>query len=277
MKLKLSKTAYAVALACAMAGAAYSQQSQETQYAPIVRAADSVYQLRASDLIGMEVYNYTDEHIGEVDDLIITGDDQSVAHAVISVGGFLGIGDKLVSIPYSDLQMGPENDYVVYNATQEQLETLPEFEYNEGETWGAAIREKREQMGAAVSEASQRAKEATQAAVEKTKEATATAVEKTKEATATAVEKTKEAASNAAESAKETAQDVKEHPIWDKIAGNWNQFKGHVKQQWGKLTNDQLDVIEGKRDVLVGQVQETYGINREEAEQQVDSWADTVQ
>ena len=262
--MKLSKTAYAIALACVMTGTTVSLQAQDAQ--SIVRSEQSAYLLRASDLIGMSVLNHVGQELGEVDDLIIMKDDQAVAHAVLSVGGFLGIGDKLVVVPYSELLIGPENDHLIYDSTEEQLTALPEFTYNEGETWGAAIREKREQMGAAVSEASQRAKEATQAAVEKTKEATATAVEKTKEA-----------ASNAAESAKETAQDVKEHPIWDKIAGNWNQFKGHVKQQWGELTNDQLDVIEGKRDVLVGQVQETYGINREEAEQQVDSWADSIQ
>jgi uncharacterized protein YjbJ (UPF0337 family) len=47
---------------------------------------------------------------------------------------------------------------------------------------------------------------------------------------------------------------------WDRIEGNWKQFKGQVKEQWGKLTHDQLDTIAGKRDDLVGRIQETYGI-----------------
>lgn len=59
---------------------------------------------------------------------------------------------------------------------------------------------------------------------------------------------------------------------WDRVAGNWKQAKGTIKRQWGKLTNDHLDVIAGKRDQLVGQIQECYGIARDEAEQQVKDW-----
>lgn len=59
---------------------------------------------------------------------------------------------------------------------------------------------------------------------------------------------------------------------WDQIKGNWTQVKGQAQQQWGKLTNDDLDVIEGKREELVGRVQERYGIAKEEAEKQVDDF-----
>jgi len=59
---------------------------------------------------------------------------------------------------------------------------------------------------------------------------------------------------------------------WDRIEGNWKQFKGKVKAQWGKLTDDQLDVIAGNRDQLVGKVQESYGIAKDEAERQVSDW-----
>ena len=52
---------------------------------------------------------------------------------------------------------------------------------------------------------------------------------------------------------------------WDVIEGNWKQFKGHVKEQWGKLTDDNLDKIAGKRDQLAGSVQETYGITKDQA------------
>lgn len=55
----------------------------------------------------------------------------------------------------------------------------------------------------------------------------------------------------------------------DQAAGNWKQLKGKVKEQWGKLTDDDLTAIEGARDQLVGKVQERYGIAREEAERQV--------
>jgi uncharacterized protein YjbJ (UPF0337 family) len=59
---------------------------------------------------------------------------------------------------------------------------------------------------------------------------------------------------------------------WDRIEGNWKQFKGQIRQRWGKLTDDDMDVIAGKRDVLVGKVQERQGIARDEAERQVDEW-----
>ena len=55
----------------------------------------------------------------------------------------------------------------------------------------------------------------------------------------------------------------------DIFEGNWRQFKGKVKEQWGKLTDDDLDVISGKRDQLVGRIQERYGVARDEAERQL--------
>jgi uncharacterized protein YjbJ (UPF0337 family) len=59
---------------------------------------------------------------------------------------------------------------------------------------------------------------------------------------------------------------------WDRIEGNWKQFKGRARQQWGKLTDDELDQVEGRREELVGRVQERYGIARDEAERQVRDW-----
>jgi uncharacterized protein YjbJ (UPF0337 family) len=56
---------------------------------------------------------------------------------------------------------------------------------------------------------------------------------------------------------------------WDIIAGDWKQFKGQVKEKWGKLSNDQLDMIAGRRDQLAGMVQETYGITKDQAERQI--------
>src|ERR1043166_3049615 len=59
---------------------------------------------------------------------------------------------------------------------------------------------------------------------------------------------------------------------WDRIEGNWKQAKGKVKEQWGKLTDDQLDKVAGKRDQLVGKIQECYGIAKDDAERQVKAW-----
>jgi ribosomal 30S subunit maturation factor RimM len=87
--------------------------------------------LRARDLIGAEVKNTADETIGEVDDLIITAAD-NVPQAILSVGGFLGVGEKLVAVPYDALNIKYIDDkqQVTYNATEEELKALPSFTYN---------------------------------------------------------------------------------------------------------------------------------------------------
>jgi len=58
----------------------------------------------------------------------------------------------------------------------------------------------------------------------------------------------------------------------DILKGNWKQFRGEVQKQWGKLTNDDMDVIEGEYDKLVGRIQERYGYDREQAEHEVDAY-----
>ncbi|RLM20601.1 hypothetical protein BIY29_15040 [Brenneria alni] len=58
----------------------------------------------------------------------------------------------------------------------------------------------------------------------------------------------------------------------DQAGGNWKQFKGKAKEQWGKLTDDDIKVIEGKRDQLVGKIQERYGYEQEAAEKEVNDW-----
>ena len=60
---------------------------------------------------------------------------------------------------------------------------------------------------------------------------------------------------------------------WDRIEGNWKEFKGRVREQWGKLTDDDLERAAGKRDQLIGRIQERYGIAREVAERQVNGLA----
>jgi uncharacterized protein YjbJ (UPF0337 family) len=64
---------------------------------------------------------------------------------------------------------------------------------------------------------------------------------------------------------------------WDQIGAKWMQLKGSIKQQWGELTDDDLDYIAGTRDRLIGRLQEKYGIAREEAERQADDWFRTHQ
>ena len=59
---------------------------------------------------------------------------------------------------------------------------------------------------------------------------------------------------------------------WDQAKGKWKQLKGSAKTQWGKLTDDDLEVIAGQRDVLAGKIQERYGISKDEAIKQIDAW-----
>ena len=60
--------------------------------------------------------------------------------------------------------------------------------------------------------------------------------------------------------------------MWEKMKGSWQQTKGTVKEQWGKLTDDDLMQVQGRREVLVGKIQTRYGISHEQAEAQVSGW-----
>jgi uncharacterized protein YjbJ (UPF0337 family) len=63
---------------------------------------------------------------------------------------------------------------------------------------------------------------------------------------------------------------------WDRIEGNWKQFKGKAREQWGKLTNDHIDAVNGRREILAGKIQESYGITKDEAERQIKDWQDSL-
>ncbi len=59
---------------------------------------------------------------------------------------------------------------------------------------------------------------------------------------------------------------------WDQLEGRWHQVTGSLKAQWGKLTDDDVKHVSGKKDVLLGKLQERYGIVKDEAEKQVNEW-----
>lgn len=63
---------------------------------------------------------------------------------------------------------------------------------------------------------------------------------------------------------------------WDMIEGNWKQFQGKACEQWGKLTDSDLEIAKGKRDQLAGLIQERYGVAKDEAERQVDAWTTSI-
>ncbi len=59
---------------------------------------------------------------------------------------------------------------------------------------------------------------------------------------------------------------------WDRIEGNWKQVIGRAKEQWGKLTDDDFDVVAGRRDQMLGKIQERYALAKDEAERQLSAW-----
>jgi uncharacterized protein YjbJ (UPF0337 family) len=63
---------------------------------------------------------------------------------------------------------------------------------------------------------------------------------------------------------------------WDRISGNWKQFTGRVKEKWGKLTDDDLSAINGRRDQLEGKLQERYGWAKDQVRRDVDDWLDAM-
>jgi uncharacterized protein YjbJ (UPF0337 family) len=70
-----------------------------------------------------------------------------------------------------------------------------------------------------------------------------------------------------------SATHIKEAKMdWNRVEGNWKQVKGKVKEKWGKLTDDDLDVINGRRDQLEGKIQERYGFAKDQARKDIDDW-----
>jgi sporulation protein YlmC with PRC-barrel domain len=94
------------------------------------QASENDDMLRASKFIGETVRNGKGEKIGSVDDLILNRGDK-VLYAVLSIGGFLGMGDRLVAVPFEELKFGTKDveGVVIYDATKEQLQAQPAFTY----------------------------------------------------------------------------------------------------------------------------------------------------
>lgn len=60
---------------------------------------------------------------------------------------------------------------------------------------------------------------------------------------------------------------------WDTVEGNWNQWKGRLKEKWGDLTDDDIQMLDGRKDQIAGKLQERYGMARDQAERELDNWA----
>jgi hypothetical protein len=91
--------------------------------------------IRTSKVVGSSVYNEARDDIGKVDDIIIPRGGGAPA-AIISVGGFLGLGSRYVAVPLSDLQLGQNDRWTLPRATKEYLRTLPPFSYDTTPTRG---------------------------------------------------------------------------------------------------------------------------------------------
>lgn len=59
---------------------------------------------------------------------------------------------------------------------------------------------------------------------------------------------------------------------WDRVEGNWKQFKGKVKEKWGQLTDDDLDAVGGRREQLEGKIQQRYGLAKDQIRKDIDDW-----
>ncbi len=129
-----------------------SENSRKSAYANSIeygkmRGNKSLYQVRASELIGETVENSNGDNIGEIDDLVYSATDHKLM-AIIAVGGFLGMGEKLVSVPYKELRVSADGDNVYLDSTKDKLKAKPEFKYNEGEMTGMKMRMNRENSSA---------------------------------------------------------------------------------------------------------------------------------
>ncbi len=65
-------------------------------------------------------------------------------------------------------------------------------------------------------------------------------------------------------------------PVWDRISGSWKMMKGEVRKQWGKLTDDDIEQAAGEREKLAGKLQERYGYAKEDANREIDRWAEKL-
>jgi hypothetical protein len=106
-----------------------AQGTSQTIATVDVKALTTGY--RSTKIVGSKVINENDDAIGKIDDLLISRDDHHL-YAVLSVGGFLGLGTKLVAIQYEQLTPTPDNEgFVLRGATKDSLKALPEYRYAE--------------------------------------------------------------------------------------------------------------------------------------------------
>ena len=128
MTRSITFLAGAALFATSLSGPAFSQGAPQTVSLMKVDPASLATGYRTSKVVGSTVVNETNQTVGTIDDLIVTPNEK-VPFAVLSVGGFLGMGTKYVVVPFSSLQV-KDKQMVLPGATKDSLMALPEFKYN---------------------------------------------------------------------------------------------------------------------------------------------------
>jgi sporulation protein YlmC with PRC-barrel domain len=128
MTRAITLLAGAAVIAAGLSGPAFSQVTPQTLSLMKVDPQSLATGYRTSKVVGSTVVNESNETVGTIDDLIVTPNEK-VPFAVLSVGGFLGIGSKYVVVPYSALEVR-DKQMVLPGATKESLKSLPEFKYS---------------------------------------------------------------------------------------------------------------------------------------------------
>ncbi|WP_264713529.1 PRC-barrel domain-containing protein [Limobrevibacterium gyesilva] len=128
MNRAFNVTLAATLAACLSAPAVFAQGKPQTVSIMKVDPQSLATGYRTSKVVGSTVVNEANETVGTIDDLIVTPNEK-VPFAVLSVGGFLGMGTKYVVVPYSSLQVS-NNRMVLPGATKDMLKSLPDFKYN---------------------------------------------------------------------------------------------------------------------------------------------------
>ena len=128
MKRSIALMVGTAVVAAALSGPALSQGTPQTAVIMKVDPQSVATGYRTSKVVGSTVVHETNETVGKIDELIVTPSEK-VPFAVLSVGGFLGMGTKYVVVPYSSLQVR-DNKMVLPGATKDSLKALPEFKYS---------------------------------------------------------------------------------------------------------------------------------------------------
>jgi hypothetical protein len=124
----ITLAACAAILVASLTGPAFSQGAPQTVTLMKVDPTTVATGYRTSKVVGSTVVNEANETVGTIDDLIVTPNEK-VPYAVLSVGGFLGIGTKYVVVPFSSLEVNDKR-MMLRGATKDSLKALPEFKYN---------------------------------------------------------------------------------------------------------------------------------------------------